>query len=181
MFKRLTVSIVLLLSLVTSIASAQKAYIIQQPDGTYLGIAFLPSGQQIVLTDVTLIKVPDPTPTPPPPVTAGKRDIVIIRESATQDAKMASAQTLLQSNPEIVQWKQAKGHRVIYLDPNDKDETGTRPSPVLTRYTSLLPAGQQFPAIVIIDRESGAVRFVGNYDMNWKASDIVELAKKHGG
>lgn len=174
-------ALAIVLSLVLcSTAFAQRAVIIQLPSGQLLGVAYTPSGQ-IVLTDVTIIKLSDPTPTPPVPVTAGKRDIVIIRESASQDAKMASTQTLLQSDPQIVQWKKDKGHRVIYLDPDDKDETGTKPSPVLIRYQSLLPSGQQLPAIVIIDRDSGAVRFVGSYNPAWKASDIVELVKKNGG
>jgi len=176
--KRILSALILSLVLCSSVF-AQRAVIIQLPSGQLLGVAYTPSGT-VVLTDVTIIKLPDPTPTPPP-VTVGKRDIVIIRESAQVNAKMASAQTLLQSDPTIVQWKQAKGHRVIYLDPNDKDETGTRPSPVLTRYRSLLPSGQQLPAIVITDRDSGAVRFAGSYDVNWKASDIVALAKNHGG
>ena len=55
--------IILVLSLVTVPVFAQRAVIIQLPSGQLLGIAYTPTGQ-IVLTDVTVIKLPDPTPAP---------------------------------------------------------------------------------------------------------------------
>lgn len=51
-----------LVLLIASTAAAQRAVIIELPGGQLVGIAYLPSGESVILTSVEFLKVPKPEP-----------------------------------------------------------------------------------------------------------------------
>jgi len=175
--KRILSALILSLILCSSVF-AQRAVIIQLPSGQLLGVAYTPSGT-VVLTEVTIIKLPDPTPTPPP-VTVGKRDIGIIHESGLVTERQASLHVLIRTNPAFVEWLKSKGHRVFILDQDGKDRSG-QSSPVTQRFIKTKPATQKFPAIVILDQSSGAGLYAGDLPTDMTVDGITELVKRHGG
>jgi len=70
---RLTQTITLLLLLVASTASAQRAVILELPNGQYVGLVFLADGTTVLVPTVQVIKLPTPDPTPPPVTTTVDR------------------------------------------------------------------------------------------------------------
>ena len=65
-----TKALTLALLLAATTATAQnRATILQLPNGQYVGIVYLESGETVLLTKVQVLKLPNPTP-PPSKVTA---------------------------------------------------------------------------------------------------------------
>lgn len=107
------VTLCVLSLLICSSAMAQRATIFQLPGGAYIGIATLPTGQTLVLTDITLVKVQDPTP--PPPITSGPVGTVVIRTVDTLTADHAQVLSDLrqwtdqQPSAKVVHWEFTPG------------------------------------------------------------------------
>lgn len=177
---RILSALVLSLFLCSS-AFAQRAVIVQLPSGQLLGVAYTPAGQ-IVLTDVTIIKLaPTPNPTPtPPPVTVGKRDIAIIHESGLVTERQASLHVLIRTNPAFSEWVKSRGHRVFVLDQDGKDRHGNASS-ITQKFLKAKPATQKLPAIVILDQASGEGLYAGDLPTDITVDGITELVKRYGG
>jgi hypothetical protein len=123
---------------------------------------------------------PGPHPQPDPePIPTGQRDVALIYESGAITERQASLNTLLRTGP-TAQWMKTKGHRLFILDPDGKDQSG-RPSPITSRFITAIKPDTLLPAIVILDRTSGAVCFAGSLDQSLTADGIAELIKRHGG
>lgn len=125
-------SVVLLMLLATAPAYAQRAIILQLPGGSLVGIAYTPSGQ-IVLTDITIIKVDSPVP--PNPTTVAEK-LVVLRDQRT-------------ATPQQV---------AILLDLQEKYQRGTklemflldRTDPGATAYVNLKPSGDAYPFYFLV-------------------------------
>lgn len=101
-----------LLLLLGSPAHAQRAILVQLPSGQYIGIAYGANGEQIVLTTVQILKMPDPTP---PPATATHALLLI--ETGEQDQAQAAMLRWIRAEPKL-------SRHVTILDKDTQDENG---------------------------------------------------------
>jgi hypothetical protein len=170
---RATKLIVILLACVVSSASAQRAVIIQMPNGTYLGVAYTPSGQ-VVLTNVTLIKIPDPTP--PAPTTTGLVWVTTIvdgrRVSADQSSELIDLRDWLDK-------QDATKVRRLEFSPDAKNERN-EPDPRVASWVARIPESDREKPYVFVTQ---ARVTDGKQVILWqgplsKAETLIEETKK---
>lgn len=136
-----------------------------------------------VLTVRGALPTPNPTPGPGPspqptpgPVTTGKKLAVILRESADQTPEMARMVVALRTGP-TQQYVASKGHQLLILDKDSKDENGQPPATLAKAMQAT--QGKPLPQLVIIDQATGAVLSAEPLGSN--ADYVVEALKKAGG
>lgn len=145
---RLKAITIALLLLCTSTALAQRATIFQLPGGAQVVFVTLPSGQTILVTDVQVLKVPDPTP--PTPVTTGLVWTVVIR---TVDTMTADQSQVLS---DLRQWSdQQPKDKVSHLEfsPSAVGPDGA-PDKKVAAFVARIPATAKQPYVFITQNRS---------------------------
>lgn len=120
----------LLLGLLCGQAFAQRAVILQMPGGQLLGIAYTPAGQ-VILTEITIIRLDNPTPPPKPDPTAVAEQLIVLRDQRTATTQQVA----------------------LLLDLQEKYQRGTKPElfvldrtdPGAAKFLALKPPGDAFP------------------------------------
>ncbi len=123
--------------------------------------------EQVVTATVVLEGATPPEP-PKPDVLPGKRQLVVIRESATLDPSTANILASLRVG-DNAKWLKERGHTLTYYDPDDlpagvKSKLGTLPV---------------LPALFVIDASSGVV--VAAQTLPVTVEKVKELVTKGGG
>ena len=162
-------SLILALLLFTSSAYAQRAVIIQLPSGQMIGVAYTPTGEQVVLTDIRVIKLSDPTP--PTPETKGPVWAITIRvaEKLTAD----QAEVLLN----LRKWTdQQPADKVGNLEfPPDAVGPDGAADQRVKGWTSRIPANAKLPYVFIsrtaVDGKSSVVHWQG--ELPTSATELI--------
>ena len=115
---------------------------------------------------------PGPTPTPAP----GKKIAWVIRETADQTPEMARMVVAMRTGA-TQQYLASKGHKLLILDDDGKDETGQVPAAFQKAFEAA--KSQPLPALVITDQSTGAVLSVAPLGSN--PDFVVEAIKRVGG
>ena len=115
-------------------------------------------------------KPPEPTP---PPVVAGKRELMIVRETADTTPDFARTITALQGKGAAYDYLRSKGHRIAILD----DQS---PASVRQAWRPHFD-GMTLPALVILDAETRALLYKGAISPTASAEEVIAKLKEHGG
>lgn len=161
---------ILVLALFTTPAFAQRAVILELPNGQRLGIAYTPAGP-VVLTEITVVKV-----APPVPATNGRVWAVVIRSVDTLAADQAEALSNFrqwtdeQSADKVAHWEFAPD-AVDHLGQSDKRVAG---------YVSLIPAGAKLPYVFLAQAQSdGKTAILWQGELPADAAVIIAKMKEH--
>lgn len=131
----------------------------------------------IVVGDAPLPVPVPPTPVPPeptpPPVVAGKREVMIVRETADTTPEFARTITALQAKGPSYDYLRSKGHKVSILDEQS-------PSSILAAWRPHL-TGLKLPALFIIDTETRQLLHKESIAPTATADSIIATLKEHGG
>jgi hypothetical protein len=115
-------------------------------------------------------KPPGPLPpTPPPP--AGKRHVVIVRESENDTPDMAFLFNALRTD-EPSKWLKEQGHTLAIHDDDDEDQNG-QPIPLVEKLEQLGPV----PGLFVLDQTSGIV--VHKQELPRTAPEVIDVVKAH--
>lgn len=131
--------------------------------------------------DVPVVVVTPPEVVDPPvvpvvePVAAGKRTVVIIRESADDNPEIARMIQNLRTGENAAYFTQ-KGHRLHFLDDEQVDDEG-EPLPIVRE---LLAQHSEMPAIFIL-REDGMPLHHETLSATATDADVMRILKAWGG
>lgn len=169
--------------------ASKKATVVTGPEGTYRVWAYAGNedggvDREIVVTIgnappppvvVPPVVVP-PVVVPPAPV-AGKRQILIIHESASDDPAVGGMLIQLR-NGEPAKYLKEKGHQLYELDDDDVDEA-RHPTPLVEKWRPHY-AGMKLPAVFIIT-DKGELVHKQELPTGTKAAAVIDLVKAKGG
>lgn len=128
---------------------------------------------QVRIGEPVPIVVP-PEPTPPNPTTPGARLCVLLSESAQDSPEFAALVVKLRSpQSSTAKYLAEKGHSLLILDPDLE---------MAAKYLGIVKTqspNQKLPALLILDRKTDGVLFVGDAPLSDTA--ILEALKAHGG
>lgn len=112
-----------------------------------------------------------PKPEPEPPVVAGKRKVIIVRESSKDDAAMSRLLINLRDGT-AADYLKSKGHLLDVLDA-DQLKPSDPWQPLLTDVT--------LPAAFYVDTETNTIVYKENLAKTVTADNVIETLKRHGG
>lgn len=115
-------------------------------------------------------KPPEPGPTP---VVSGKRELMIVRETADTTPDFARTITALQGKGAAYDYLRSKGHRIAILD----DQS---PASVRQAWRPHFD-GMTLPALVILDAETRNLLYKGPLSPTASADSIIVKLKEYGG
>ena len=161
---RAVILTLLLMACSTSVC-AQRATLVKLPTGQYIGIAYTPSGEMVVLTQIQILTLPDPRP----PLTKIKRALVLI-ESGDTTQEIAILIAGIRNN-------QALSRKVMILDKDTEDEKG-KPDPQVKAALKLI-GDASFPVLVGLGGDGKPVAF-SPLSKTAKVGDVEAQLKKWG-
>lgn len=130
----------------------------------------------IVVGDAPPVPVPvppgPPTPVPTPPVVAGKREIVIVRETAQPTPESARLWNALRTGPQG-SYLRSKGHTLDILDADN-------PSPQVAKWRPHF-TGLPLPALFIIEPTTRDLLLKESLEPTATADQVIAKLKEHGG
>lgn len=142
----------------------------------------------IVVTGGPVVPVPPgpapPTPTPvppeptPPPVVSGKRELLIVRETADVTTPLSGLLVALRNGPSF-DYLKTKGHKLAILDDDSVNEAG-QPSKLVEAWRPHF-AGMTLPVLFIIDAQSRQLLHKESIAPTATADNIIERVREHGG
>lgn len=121
--------------------------------------------------------IPTP-PVPPDPIEAGKRTLLLIRETADSTPAMRSLVTLLRTGTNA-EYLRSKGHELAILDDDTVGPDG-QPAPVLEAWRQHF-AGMSLPVLILIDQQTGELVHKLELPATATAADVIAALKEHGG